>query len=80
MQSEQVLLNLKKDKTVVVLFVTAQRLKLHGCSLNVMYNNAVMNVLTEYVYIGNLANNHMTLTSNFERAYKRERWAATLIT
>ena len=67
----ELLLNLKKGKTEVMLFGTAQRLKLHGRSLNIMYNNAVINFVTEYVYLGNLVHNHMTLTSNFEQAYKK---------
>ena len=54
-----------------MLFGTAQRLKLHGRSLNIMYNNAVINFVTEYVYLGNLVDNHMTLVSNFEWAYKK---------
>ena len=36
-----------------------------------MYNNAAINFVTEYVYLGNLVDNHMTLSSNFERACKK---------
>ena len=53
------------------MFGTAQRLKLHGRSFNIMYNNAVINFVTEDVYFGNLVDNHMTLASNFARAYKK---------
>ena len=67
----ELLLNLKKGKPEVMLFGTAQRLKLHGHSLNIMYNNALINFGTEYVYLGNLIDNHMTLASNFDRAYKK---------
>ena len=54
-----------------MLFGTAQCLKLHGCSLHIVYNSEVINFVTEYVYLGNLVNNHMTLASNFEQAYKK---------
>ena len=54
-----------------MLFGTAQHLKLYGCSLNIMYNNAVINFVTEYVYLGNLVDNHMTLASNFDQACKK---------
>ena len=55
-----------------MLFGTAQRLKLHGRSLNIMCNNAVINFVNEYVCLGNLVDNHMTLASNFEQVYKKE--------
>ena len=44
-----------------MLFGTAQRLKLYGHSLNIIYNNAVINFVTECVYLDYLVNNHMTL-------------------
>ena len=71
------LLNLEKGNTESMLFGTAQSLKLHGRSLNIIYNNAVINFVIEYVYLGNLMtlasnfDNHMTLASNFERADKK---------
>ena len=68
---KELLLNLKKGKTEVMLFGTAQCLKLHGRSLHIVYNSEVINFVTEYVYLGNLVNNHMTLASTFEQAYKK---------
>ena len=70
-KENKLLLNLKKGKTEVMFFRTAQHPKLHGHSLNIMYNNALINFVTEYAYLGNFADNHMTLASNFERAYKK---------
>ena len=54
-----------------MLFGTGQRLKLHGRSLNIIYNNAVINFVTECVYLVCLVNNHMTRASNLEQAYKK---------
>ena len=67
----EMLLNLKKGKTEVMLFGTAQRLNRHGKELAIFYNDACINFVTEYVYLGNLLDNHLLLSSNFERAYKK---------
>ena len=58
-KENKLLLNLKKGKTEVMFFRTAQHPKLNGRSLKIMYNNAVINFVTEYAYLGNLADNHI---------------------
>lgn len=67
----ELFLNLKKGKTEVMLFGTAQRLKRHGKDLNIMFNNAPIIFVTEYVYLGNIIDNHMILAKNFDRSYKK---------
>ncbi len=67
----ELLLNLKKGKTEVMLFGTSQRLRKSGKNLNITYNNTVINFVTEYVYLGNVIDNHMSLNENFHRSYKR---------
>ena len=67
----ELLLNLKKGKTEVMLMGTAQRLHRHGRELNISYNDQPINVVEEYVYLGNVIDNHMTLTPNFDRAFKK---------
>ena len=70
-EQNELLLNLKKGKTEVMLFGSSQRLSRHGKTLNIMHNNTRINFVTEYVYLGNLIDNHLTLSSNFDRAYKK---------
>ena len=67
----ELLLNLKKGKTEVMLFGTSQRLRKSGKNLNIAYNNTVINFVTEYVYLGNVIDNHISLNENFHRSYKR---------
>ena len=67
----ELLLNLKKGKTEVMLFGTSQRLKRHGRELNIVHNNTRINFVTEYVYLGNLLDNHLSLASNFNRAIRK---------
>ena len=67
----ELLLNLKVGKTESILFGTAQRLSRHGRNLNLVYNNTPINFVTEYVYLGNLLDNHMSLSKNFDRSYKK---------
>ena len=67
----ELLLNLKKGKTEVMLFGTAKRLKQYGRQLNISYNGSPISFVTEYVYLGNVIDNTLSLSSNFTRAYKR---------
>ena len=55
-EQNELLLNLKKGKTEVMLFGTSQRIRLHGRELNIVHNNRKINFVTEYVYLGNLLN------------------------
>ena len=54
-----------------MLFGSAQRLAKYGISLKILYENAPINFVTKYVYLGNLLDNHMSLSKNFDRAYKK---------
>ena len=67
----ELLLNLKKGKTEVMLFGTAKRLKQYGRQFNISYNGSPISFVTEYVYLGNVIDNTLSLSSNFTRAYKR---------
>ena len=69
----ELLLNLKKGKTEVMLFGTVKRLKQNGRQLNISYNGSPISFVTEYVYLGNDngLDNTLSLSSNFTRAYKR---------
>ena len=54
-----------------MLFGAAQRLFRHGRNLQILYQFTPVNFVTEYVYLGNLLDNHLSLSSNFERTYKK---------
>ena len=54
-----------------LLFGTAQLLSRHGRNLNINYENTPINFVTEYVYLGNLLDNQMSLSKNFDRAYRK---------
>ena len=70
-RENELLLNLKKGKTEVMLFGTAQRLRQQKENLEIVYNNTVLNFVTEYLYLGNILDNHLTLAKNFNCSFKR---------
>ena len=70
-RENELLLNLKKGKTEVMLFGTAQRLRQRKENLEIVYNNTVLNFVTEYLYLGNILDNHLSLAKNFNRSFKR---------
>ena len=68
---DELIINLKKGKTEVMLFGSSQRLKMGGNHLNVMYEGNKINFLAQYKYLGMVIDNHLNLNENFDRAYKR---------
>ena len=56
-----------------MLFGTSQLdlIRLHGRELNIVHNNRKINFVTEYVYLGNLLDNHLSLASNFDRSVRK---------
>ena len=67
----ELLLNFKKGKTEVMLLGTAQRMKRYGHQLAIKYNNNIVNPVTQYCYLGNIIDQHLTLSPNFDFYYKR---------
>ena len=70
-KENELLLNLKKGKTEAMLFRTSKRLKLQGRELKIIYNGTPILFVTEYVDLGNVIDNTLTLNTNFSRAYKQ---------
>ena len=66
----ELIINLKKGKTEVMLFPSSQRLKMGGNHLNVMYEGNKINFVSQYKYLGTVIDNHLNLNVNFDRAYK----------
>ena len=54
-----------------MLFGKSQRLVRHGRNLEITYQYNLINFVTEYVYLGNLVDNHLSLSSNFKRVYRK---------
>ena len=77
--TNELLLNLEAGKTESMLFRFAQRLSRHGRNLNIIYENTSINFVMEYVYLGNLLDNHMSLTKNFDLSYKKARGCLRLL-
>ena len=70
-EENELILNLKAGKTEVMLLGTAKRIKLYGENLTIIYNNSKINCVSQYVYLGNLIDQHLNLSSNFDRSYKK---------
>ena len=67
----ELVINLKKGKSEVMLFGSSQRLKKDGNLLNVIYEGNKINFVTQYNYLGTIIDNHLNLNENFNRQYKR---------
>ena len=65
-EENELLLNFKKGKTVVMLLGTAQRMKRQGHQLTLVHNNTIVNSVTQYCYLGNVIDQHLTLSANFD--------------
>ncbi len=49
----------------------AQRLRRQKGNLEIVYNNIVINFVTEHLYLGNILDNHFMLANNFNWSFKR---------
>ena len=64
-------LNLIKGKTEAVLFGTAQRLATALKSLEVKYQDNIINATTSYKYLSLKLDSTMTMQENFNSTYKK---------
>lgn len=62
-------MNVNRGKTEVMLFGNLQQLKLHEDSLPVVYGGTIFNVVSQYKYFGTIVDNHLSLSSNFDKTY-----------
>ena len=69
-RKNELVINLKKGKTETMLFGTTKRLKTAG-EIDVLYNNQRINFTETYKYLGNIVDDHLNLTENFEKSYKK---------
>ena len=54
-----------------MLLGTAQRMKSHGHKIEIIHNGSKVNSVTEYCYLGSIIDQHLSLSTNFDRAYKK---------
>ena len=66
----QLVINLKKGKTEVMLFGTAKRRSLQNRQLNITYRGVPINNTNEYTYLGYTLDNSLTLKGCFDRLIK----------
>ena len=79
-KENELLLNLKKGKTEIMLFGTAKRLNNSVKELKIIYNNKTINFVKQYTYLGNVLDNHLNLGENFDKSYKRASGRLKLLT
>ena len=67
----ELIINLRKRKSEVMLFGSSQQLKKNGKLLNVMYEGNKINFVVQCNYLGTAIDNHVNLNENFSLSYKR---------
>ena len=71
LDSNELIINLKKGKTESLLFGTAKRLNGVKKSFEVEYRSEIINNVTEYKYLGNMVDDALTLTKDFDKKYRK---------
>jgi hypothetical protein len=71
LDENELLINLKKGKTEVMLFGTDKRLSLKGRQLSVKYRGTEINTTKEYIYLGYTLDNTLKLSGCFDTAYRK---------
>ena len=67
----ELIINLKKGKTESMLFGTAKRLSLNKNDFNVSYRQHLISFVDKYKYLGNILDNHLTFSNNFDMFYSK---------
>ena len=67
----ELIINLKKGKTEMMLFGTGKRLSGQPREMNVEYRGQPINMTRSYKYLGYLLDSTLTFNENFEVAYKK---------
>ena len=66
----ELVINVKKGKSEVILFDLTQQSKKGGNLLNVMYEGNKIIFVTQYNYLATIIDNHLNLNKNFNLSYK----------
>ena len=67
----ELVINLKKGKTEIMMFGTGKRLSSQPRNLEVKYRGQVINTTKSYKYLGYILDTSLTLSENFDAAYKK---------
>ena len=74
LETNELIINLKKGKTECVIFGTAKRIsafEVKDQGLKVYCNNVRINLTTTFTYLGTLLDHHMVLNDDFEKKYRK---------
>ena len=70
-QENELIINVNKGKTEVMLFGSSKRLKRQGKSLQISYRETPINTVTKYKYLGTVVDSQLLFNDNFNKAYRR---------
>lgn len=70
-EENELLLNLKKNKTEVMLFGTSRRLASLPRNIVLKYKFSFINVTSSYKYLGVEIDSHLNMNSHFEKTYRK---------
>ena len=71
LEENELIINLKKGKTETILFGTSKRINLQGNELNISVKGTCINNTFSYKYLGVDLDPDLSLTSYFDKTYKR---------
>ena len=67
----QMIINLGKGKTETIIFGTGKRLSTTKNQLDISYRGQPIENVSEYKYLGNFADQHLSFNKNFESVFKK---------
>ena len=70
-EENELIINLKKGKSEVMLFGTSQKLSKLRDTLQISYRGSCINVTSHYKYLGVDIDSTLNLNSHFDRTYKK---------
>jgi len=70
-QENELVINLKKNKTECMLMGTAKRLSSSPKELEIFYNYTKVSCTTTYKYLGTHIDQHLNLSENFDQKFKK---------
>ena len=71
-KTNQLIINLNKSKTEMMIFGTSSRLSRCGKKLTLYYNDRVIHTIETYKYLGKILDSTLSLSTNFDRMYKEK--------
>ena len=67
----QMIMNLSKGKTESLIFGTGKKLASTKKQIDIKYRGHSIESVSEYKYLGNIADQHLTFNKNFEQVFKK---------